>query len=143
MGFYNRAAVVTGPGSGAGRRRQIPRSNRLWKTGSIADIKDGKEYFDLNEQVGDILAAFAGPKAGCPGAAKPPHVGGGRFRGHARKAFVPKPPPGWMWFSSTTFPERGRRLALPSSRTAAAPSRRNACQTHLHAENGDSGIFLP
>jgi NAD(P)-dependent dehydrogenase (short-subunit alcohol dehydrogenase family)/acyl dehydratase/putative sterol carrier protein len=63
MGFYNRAAFVTGPGAVLTDGAQIPEvESILANLDKVATLKDGKEYFELNEQVGDIMAAFA-PKA--------------------------------------------------------------------------------
>ena len=63
MGFYNRAAFVTGPGAVLTDGAQIPEVESIVENlDKVATLKDGKEYFELNEQVGDIMAAFA-PKA--------------------------------------------------------------------------------
>jgi NAD(P)-dependent dehydrogenase (short-subunit alcohol dehydrogenase family)/acyl dehydratase/putative sterol carrier protein len=62
MGCFNRAAVVTGPGAVVGDGKQIPTAEQLaaaWE--KITSLKDGKEYKNLNEQIGDLLAAFAKP----------------------------------------------------------------------------------
>jgi NAD(P)-dependent dehydrogenase (short-subunit alcohol dehydrogenase family)/acyl dehydratase/putative sterol carrier protein len=64
MGFYNRAAVVTGPGtvvSGSGEFLTVEDvENAL---GNIGSLKGGKEYFQLNDQVGDVFNALSGPPA--------------------------------------------------------------------------------
>ena len=63
MGFYNRAAFVTGPGAVLTDGAQIPEVESIVENlDKVATLEDGKEYFELNEQVGDIMAAFA-PKA--------------------------------------------------------------------------------
>ena len=60
MGFYNRAAIVTGPGAVLTDGEKIPEVEAIVDNlGSVSTLKDGKEYFELNEQVGDIMAAFA------------------------------------------------------------------------------------
>ena len=60
MGFYNRAAIVTGPGAVLTDGEKIPEVEAIVDNlSSVSTLKDGKEYFELNEQVGDIMAAFA------------------------------------------------------------------------------------
>ena len=62
MGCFNRAAVVTGPGAVAGDGREIPTAEQLvsqWE--QVTSLKAAKEYQNLNEQIGDLLAAFAKP----------------------------------------------------------------------------------
>ena len=62
MGLFNRAAVVTGPGAVVGNGAEIPTPEQLLpKWDAITSLKGGKEYWQLNEQVGDILAAFSAP----------------------------------------------------------------------------------
>jgi putative sterol carrier protein len=64
MGFFNRAAVVTGPGVVLGQDDQVPSAEDLmqqWE--KVASLKNGKEYWHLNEQIGDLLAAFDAPAA--------------------------------------------------------------------------------
>jgi putative sterol carrier protein len=64
MGFFNRAAIVTGPGTVVGDGQKIPTPEELtaqWQ--KIISLEGAKIYQDLNEQVGDILAAFAQPAA--------------------------------------------------------------------------------
>jgi NAD(P)-dependent dehydrogenase (short-subunit alcohol dehydrogenase family)/acyl dehydratase/putative sterol carrier protein len=59
MGFYNRAAIVTGPGAVLTDGEKIPEVEAIVDNlSSVSTLKDGKEYFELNEQVGDIMAAF-------------------------------------------------------------------------------------
>ena len=63
MGFYNRAAIVTGPGAVLTDGEKIPEVEAIVDNlSSVSTLKDGKEYFELNEQVGDIMAAFAPKK---------------------------------------------------------------------------------
>ena len=62
MGFYNRAAIFTGPGAVLANDAEPP---------SVEDIRDAvkkissmdkaREYFQLNEQIGDVLTAFTTP----------------------------------------------------------------------------------
>jgi NAD(P)-dependent dehydrogenase (short-subunit alcohol dehydrogenase family)/acyl dehydratase/putative sterol carrier protein len=62
MGCYNRAAIVTGPGAVIGEDGQIPTPEQLlpqWD--KIGSLKGAKPYQNLNEQIGDLLAAFAQP----------------------------------------------------------------------------------
>ncbi len=64
MGFFNRAAVVTGPGVVISGENQIPAPEELvqhWD--QVTSLKNGKEYWHLNEQIGDLLAAFDAPAA--------------------------------------------------------------------------------
>ena len=59
MGFFNRAAVVTGPGrvlSGDGEFPTVETVQKLWDQAS--SLEGGKEYPSLTPQVGDVLAAF-------------------------------------------------------------------------------------
>ena len=63
MGFYNRAAMVTGPGAVIGKGQEIPTPEQVvaaWE--DIASLKNAKEYTQLNEQIGDLLAAFSPKK---------------------------------------------------------------------------------
>jgi NAD(P)-dependent dehydrogenase (short-subunit alcohol dehydrogenase family)/putative sterol carrier protein/acyl dehydratase len=62
MGFYNRAAVVTGPGAVLGNDDRIPTVEDIQKSlGQISSLKNGKEYCQLNDQVGDAYAAILNP----------------------------------------------------------------------------------
>jgi len=72
MGFFNRAAVVTGPGAVVGGNGKIPTVDDVAAAlDKISTLDGGKEYFQLNDQFGDVLAAFSAPagKVG-PGAKK-------------------------------------------------------------------------
>ncbi len=63
MGCYNRAAIVTGPGTVIGKGQDIPTPEQVvdaWE--DIASLKNAKEYTQLNEQIGDLLAAFTPKK---------------------------------------------------------------------------------
>ena len=64
MGRFNRAAMVTGPGAVVGDGREIPTAEQLvshWD--HITTLKGAKEYQNMNEQIGDLLAAFSQPAA--------------------------------------------------------------------------------
>jgi putative sterol carrier protein len=62
MGFFNRAAVVTGPGATIGDGKMPPSVEQVAdKFEKIAILKGGKEYSELNEQVGDLINAFSAP----------------------------------------------------------------------------------
>ena len=64
MGFYNRAAVVTGPGAVVGSDGKIPTVDDVAAAlAKISSLEGGKEYFQLNDQFGDVLAAFSAPAA--------------------------------------------------------------------------------
>ena len=64
MGFYNRAAIVTGPGAVVGDGKEIPTPEQIaaaWD--SIAALDDAKAYSQVTEQIGDLLTAFSPKKA--------------------------------------------------------------------------------
>jgi NAD(P)-dependent dehydrogenase (short-subunit alcohol dehydrogenase family)/acyl dehydratase len=62
LGCFNRAAVLTGPGLVVGSGREIPTPEQLMaQWAKVADLKGAKEYRNVNEQVGDLLAAFSNP----------------------------------------------------------------------------------
>jgi NAD(P)-dependent dehydrogenase (short-subunit alcohol dehydrogenase family)/acyl dehydratase/putative sterol carrier protein len=64
MGFFNRAAVVTGPGAVVGGGDQIPTVDDVAAAmDKISALAGGKEYFQLNDQFGDVMAAFSAPAA--------------------------------------------------------------------------------
>ena len=66
MGSFNRAAMVTGSGAVVGDGHEIPTAEQLvsqWDP--ITSLKEAKEYQNLNEQIGDLLATFSKP-AGAP-----------------------------------------------------------------------------
>jgi len=62
LGCFNRVAVVTGPGAVVGDGEDIPTPEQLvsqWE--KITTLKGAKEYQNVNEQIGDLLAAFTQP----------------------------------------------------------------------------------
>ena len=62
MGSFSRAAMVTGPGTVVGDGQEVPTAEQLasqW--GHITSLKGAKEYQNVNEQIGDLLAAFSQP----------------------------------------------------------------------------------
>jgi NAD(P)-dependent dehydrogenase (short-subunit alcohol dehydrogenase family)/acyl dehydratase/putative sterol carrier protein len=64
MGSFNRAAMVTGPGAVVGDGQEVPTAEQMvsqW--GHITSLKGAKEYQNVNEQIGDLLAAFSQPVA--------------------------------------------------------------------------------
>ncbi len=64
MGFFNRAAVVTGPGTTVGDGENPPDIETVVdKFDTIQSLENGKVYFELNEQVGDAMNAFNAPAA--------------------------------------------------------------------------------
>ena len=66
MGFFNRAAIVTGPGAVISDGQKIPTPEQVasaWN--DIAQIAPAKEYGQLNEQIGDLLTALT-PKKEAP-----------------------------------------------------------------------------
>ncbi len=65
LGCFNRVAMVTGPGAVVGDAENIPTPEQLvsqWE--KVASLKGGKEYQNVNEQIGDLLAAFNQPAEG-------------------------------------------------------------------------------
>ncbi|MFZ5572767.1 MAG: SDR family NAD(P)-dependent oxidoreductase [Thermodesulfobacteriota bacterium] len=71
MGFYNRVAVVTGPGAVIKGSGEFPTVEDVQKNlGNIASLKGGKEYFQLNDQVGDVFTALTGPPSGAKAGAE-------------------------------------------------------------------------
>lgn len=64
MGFFNRAALVTGPGKVLAKDDQtLTPETVMANLKAISDLAGGKVYPDLNAQVGDVLAAFKKPAA--------------------------------------------------------------------------------
>ena len=64
MGFFNRAAVVTGPGTTLTRDGAEPGLEDVEAAmDRINSLKGGKTYSHLNEQIGDVLAALTAPVA--------------------------------------------------------------------------------
>ena len=62
MGFFNRAAVVTGTGTTIGDGDNPPTIEDVVENlDTISSLKNGKIYFELNEQVGDAMNAFDAP----------------------------------------------------------------------------------
>jgi len=62
LGCFNRVAMVTGPGAVVGDGENIPTPEQLasqWD--QVASLKGAKEYQNVNEQIGDLLAAFTQP----------------------------------------------------------------------------------
>jgi NAD(P)-dependent dehydrogenase (short-subunit alcohol dehydrogenase family)/acyl dehydratase/putative sterol carrier protein len=75
MGYYSRAAVVTGPGAVIGDGKTPPGPEEIAASwGAIKDLADGKEYDQLNSMMGDLIQAFDKPqkKAAAPAAAAAP-----------------------------------------------------------------------
>lgn len=63
MGFFNRAAIVSGPGAVIGGEGAIPSPEALvseWE--KVTTLDGGKQYENLNDQLTDILAASSGRK---------------------------------------------------------------------------------
>jgi NAD(P)-dependent dehydrogenase (short-subunit alcohol dehydrogenase family)/acyl dehydratase/putative sterol carrier protein len=61
MGFFNRAAVVTGPGTVLGGQAVPTPEDLLKQWDKVTTLEGGKEYSQLNDLVGDIMGAFATP----------------------------------------------------------------------------------
>jgi putative sterol carrier protein len=63
MGFFNRVALVTGPGKVLVKDDQIPTPEAIMANlKAVSDLTGGKVYHDLNAQVGDALMAFQAPE---------------------------------------------------------------------------------
>jgi len=64
MGTFNRAAVVTGPGTVISSDSEFPTIEDIIKNfGKISSLKNAKEFFQLNDQVGDLMTAFTSPSS--------------------------------------------------------------------------------
>lgn len=64
MGHFNRAAIITGPGTFAGDPESIPSAEQIAANlDDIMSIKDHREYSELNQQVADIINAFSRGRA--------------------------------------------------------------------------------
>jgi len=62
IGCFNRAAIVTGPGAVVGSGDEIPDVDAVAaKMKQISSLKNAKEYFQLNDQVGDVFTALSSP----------------------------------------------------------------------------------
>jgi hypothetical protein len=62
LGFFNRAAFLTGPGAVVGGKDDIPDASAISaKIKQISVLKNAKEYFQLNDQVMDLLTSLESP----------------------------------------------------------------------------------
>ncbi len=62
IGCFNRVAIVTGPGAVVGSGDEIPDVDAVAaKMKQISSLKNAKEYFQLNDQVGDVFTALSSP----------------------------------------------------------------------------------
>jgi NAD(P)-dependent dehydrogenase (short-subunit alcohol dehydrogenase family)/putative sterol carrier protein/acyl dehydratase len=68
MGFFNRAAVVTGPGLTLGNAKTFPTvEDIIANIDTLSTLEGGKEYRQLNDQAGDACSALLTPqKAAAP-----------------------------------------------------------------------------
>ena len=65
VGFYNRAAVMTSPGTVIGDGKKVPTVEEFdasWE--KILSLKGAKELGQLNDLMGDMLTAFQNNKEG-------------------------------------------------------------------------------
>jgi NAD(P)-dependent dehydrogenase (short-subunit alcohol dehydrogenase family)/putative sterol carrier protein/acyl dehydratase len=70
MGFFNRAALVTGPGKVLVKDNQSPTPEAVMANlASICDLTGGKVYHDLSAQVNDTLMGFQSPAGNASDAA--------------------------------------------------------------------------
>jgi putative sterol carrier protein len=59
MGYFNRAAVVTGPGAVVADGEEVPTVEAVAAAlDKITDLKGAKEYDQLNAQLADVMNAF-------------------------------------------------------------------------------------
>ena len=79
VGFYNRAAVMTSPGTVIGDGKKVPTVEEVgaaWER--IMSLKGAKELGQLNDLMGDMLAAFAKkPEPAAPAAQAEAKAAGG------------------------------------------------------------------
>jgi NAD(P)-dependent dehydrogenase (short-subunit alcohol dehydrogenase family)/putative sterol carrier protein len=62
MGYFNRAAVVTGPGAVVADGEKAPPVEAVaGALDKISSLKGGKEYDQLNAQLADVMNAFGSP----------------------------------------------------------------------------------
>ena len=62
MGSFNRAAFFTGPGAVIKGENDIPTADDIFaKIKQISNLKNSKEYFNLNDQVMDLLTSLESP----------------------------------------------------------------------------------
>jgi NAD(P)-dependent dehydrogenase (short-subunit alcohol dehydrogenase family)/acyl dehydratase/putative sterol carrier protein len=62
MGFYNRAAMFTGPGAILAGDADPPSVEDIRDAAKkLSSVDKAREYFQLNEQIGDVLTAFTAP----------------------------------------------------------------------------------
>ncbi|MDM8515795.1 SDR family NAD(P)-dependent oxidoreductase [Desulfobacterales bacterium HSG16] len=60
MGFFNRAAVITGPGAVIGDGKNIPAPEDIFAgIEKISDLTNGRPFYQLNDMIGEILGAFS------------------------------------------------------------------------------------
>jgi len=90
MGCYNRVGIVTGPGAVVGDGKTIPTPEQLVETwDKVATLKGAKEYFQLNEQIGDLIGAFSKP-AESSGSSEPAGLSVAEVFKAMPDAFVPE-----------------------------------------------------
>ncbi len=90
MGCYNRAAIVTGPGAVVGDGQTVPSPEELveaWE--KVKTLKGAKTYFQLNDQIGDLIGAFSKPAADA-GTAEPTSMSVSDIFKGMPDAFVPE-----------------------------------------------------
>ncbi|MFP3998985.1 MAG: SDR family NAD(P)-dependent oxidoreductase, partial [Desulfobacterales bacterium] len=64
MGRFNRAAIITGPGTVPGDPDSIAAAEQVAANlDKIMSLKHGKQYNELNQQVADVINAFSMPAA--------------------------------------------------------------------------------
>ncbi len=94
MGFYNRVAVMTGPGAVVRGGGEYPEVEEIQKSlGKISSLSGAKAYFQLNDQVGDVFTALTGPQAGAD-AGGSAAVAGGAAAGFSSVAAIFEAMPG-------------------------------------------------
>ena len=137
MGCYNRAAIVTGAGAVIGKGQEIPTPEQVvasWK--DIASLKNAKEYTQLNEQIGDLLAAFAPQKAKAAETCCGCRICGGYFHCHDRHLQHRCSRGCRCHLSVLYIRKRGRELVLRHQRQNLYNPYRDQRPGGVHAQNG-------
>jgi hypothetical protein len=95
---------------------------------AIASLKEGKEYFELNEQVGDMMAAFTAPRGRRDAGGGQAPVRGGSVFEALGKSFQPDAAAGVDVVFQYNISGDGGGDWYTAIKTRPAPSRRAACQ---------------
>lgn len=69
MGFFNRVAMMTGPGAVLVKDEAVTLEDVQKNMAAVNSMAEAAEYYQLNDQVGDVLMAFTKPAKAAPAAA--------------------------------------------------------------------------